>query len=154
MSVTSGPHQPHDEIQTADPAARRKALLFVFLVIVVGLGALALVQSAVNDVRDLPGSQRPEAIARLILLLKLIVGGASVTFVATGLWLWRFAGRVLETGRFPPTGHAVLNDTEVLRGDAAKRRARLGIVLGSLLIVAAVAVFYMAWRLVALLDSA
>ncbi len=154
MSGTPGPHQLHEEIQTADPAARRRALLFVFLVVVVGLSALALVQSAVNDVRDLPGSLRPEAIAQLILLLKLIVGGASVTFVATGLWLWRFAAKVLETRRFPPPGHAVLNDTKVLRGEAAKRRARLGIVLGGLLIVAAVAVFVIAWRLVALLDGA
>jgi hypothetical protein len=146
--------QPHDEIQTADPAARRKAVLFVFLVTVVGLGVLALVQTAIGDLRDVPGAQRPEAVARLILLLKLIVGGASVTFVATGLWLWRFAGKVYQAERFPPPGHAVLNDMRVLRGMAAKRRARLGFLLGGLLIVAAVVVFLMAWRLIALLNGA
>lgn len=83
--------------------------------------------------------------ARLVLLGAALLLVAPL--VAIAIWLWRLGARALAGDRFPPPGVAVIRDTPVLTGDAARRRARLAQSFAIFLLAAAGAMAILFWRL-------
>ena len=123
------------EIRKADPNYRRK----VKLAAVMGLVLLAALYAVGREV--LPSVERwivavPAAVLAVLPLL----------FFAA--YFMRLAGRVFESGCFPPPGVRVLRDTEVLRGEAAARRGRLLRLFAVLLITAGVVLVAAMWLVV------
>jgi hypothetical protein len=63
-------------------------------------------------------------------------------------YLWRLGQRVASSGRYPPPGLRVLQDTEVVDGAQAIRLSRAMKVFGSVLATAALVLAAFLWRLV------
>ena len=136
-----------NEIQRADPLARRKAALVVACGLLVGLLA-EFYRPALLDwiIRD------PEQIdSRLRLVFAVLAVAFVVPLLGFGACFWRLGDRIVRAERFPPPGLAVTTDTVVLRGNFARRRGRLAQLVAGIFVLAAPAVAIILWRLISLL---
>lgn len=105
-------------IQPADPVSRRRALRCLVASTAVGAAALVPLHPVLS--RALEGSA-DEALATLLLALRVVTGAMAVAAMVFAGWLWWGAARVSAARRFPPPGLAVGRDTRIAEGDAAKR---------------------------------
>lgn len=105
------------EVQRADPAARRRALIAAGVVAALGWAAYFVLQEWLSQLR---GSN--EAELRHSLEGAMIWGSWAATLPVAVLaaWLWRFGGRVGRAGRYPPPGTKVIRDTPVFHGQSAR----------------------------------
>lgn len=148
------PNESHGEIQRADPGARRRAAIVV--VVAMGVGAVIILQfeELTRALDDSAAGNYDRAIGRLVALLKLVAGSMALTLFLFAVWLWRLSARVHAAGRFPPPGHVVVRDVRVLKGAAALRRARVGYAVSVLLLIGAVAVPVLIWRVIVSIGRA
>jgi hypothetical protein len=138
------------EIQRADPATRRRALLAAVVIALAGWAAFFVLQDWLAGLEDAD----PVRVRRALESAMIWASWAACAPVAVlALWLWRAGGRVGRAGRYPPPGAKVIRDTPVVHGDAARLRATalkaLGLLLGLLSAGTLVAVY----RLVARLEG-
>ena len=109
---------------TADPAARRRAVIILLVcaavgsLLIVGFGRYrdAMVEWVVAD---------PSDARRRVSLVFLVSAGlfAAPLLVFAG-YLWSFGAKVMRTESFPPPGHRVVRDTPSLAGAEAIQRGR------------------------------
>ena len=136
------------EIRKADPNYRRK----VKLAAVMGLVLLAALYAVGREVLPsverwivaVPGQEAERA--RLVLVPAAVLAALPLLFFAA--YFMRLAGRVFESGCFPPPGVRVLRDVEVLKGKAAARRGRLLRLFAVLLITAGVVLVAAVWLII------
>lgn len=136
------------EVQRADPVARRKALLSVVVVSLVGVGVLLAARGHQERVIDwATQSEDPEVLLNRAGLLML---GFGLFLVVPGVLfsahLWWLGERIARTGRFPPPGMALVRDAAVLEGTAAVRRARIIRTLAGALVVCVVFSAFLLFR--------
>jgi hypothetical protein len=132
-------------IQRADPTIRRT----VFVVLGAGVAIAAAILLVASRFRG------PfEAWLVQDLRSRTIVVFAALTVISAGPvlglagYLWRLGQRVATTGRYPPPGLRVVNDTEIVDGLQAARVSRAMKVFGSVLATAALVLAAFLWRLV------
>jgi hypothetical protein len=138
------------DIQKADPAARRIAVLMMVCGTVVG----ALLLIAVDRLRpQLESWLRQDLRARAWIGVALMAAVGPLPALGVAAYLWHLGTRVARSGRYPPPGLRVLHDTDIVTGDAARRRVRAARTLASVLALAAMFLVYFMWRVVSLLLS-
>lgn len=140
-------------IQPADPGARRRAAILVLVLAAAGGLAVWWMQARVAALHVLAEQDPANAVdelARLVGYLAFAISGPLVAFSAYGYWI---AYRVYADQRFPPVGMAVVRDTPIIEGQAARRRARLLAALTTALLVASVALPVTLVRAVAVLRE-
>jgi hypothetical protein len=133
-------------IQRADPAARRKAVIILAVAAVLGLSAIAVLESHMGDIESW-----------LEQNIEFLLQHTHVVFIATlvmvlpvlgaGVYLLVLGNRIVRSQRFPPPGLAVIRDTVALEGARAVRRARIIQALAVLLLCAASAIPVFVWSL-------
>jgi len=84
-----------------------------------------------------------------IVLAALLAG----PLLGLAVYSWRLGRRVLAAERFPPPGLAVIHDTAVLCGDAARRRGRGLQIFAALLAFLACCIPVLLYRLITLLQG-
>lgn len=137
----------HRTIDKADRRARRLALALVGVALLLG-GVLVFafgdeqgaIQGWIATQLDQPGGIGATLMAVMVV--------AVLPVVVAGIYLIVWSGRSAREARFPPLGSAVLRDTRVFEGDAARRRARLLQVLAAILIAAALMLPLALWWVV------
>jgi hypothetical protein len=134
------------EVQSADPGARRRALVVVVLGTIVGSASITGFERIRPRLADWMSRHPEEALRWLTLAPLVLFFGVTVPTLGIAIYSWRLAARVIATGRFPPPGFAVVRDTVVLKERAAIARGRLFQVLAAILAVAACLVPWFAWR--------
>lgn len=125
-----------NEIQPADPGARRKALWILGIATLIGVCAILAFEYFQEDLR----SWLERNIDYLIRNSVVVFLGAVVfalPVLAAGIFLFLFGNRTVRSQRFPPPDYAVTRDTRVLKGLQATRRGRIIQLLSLLLMVAA-----------------
>jgi len=111
-----------NEVQKADPEARRKAIWV--LVFVAAIGGLLI--SGFDHIREpfrawlVSDPADTARRARLALSVSILV--LSVPGIVFAIFLWLFGAKVLRAQQFPPPGFRVVRDTPVVRGPAAVTR--------------------------------
>src|SRR5262245_51853679 len=101
------------DIQKADPAARRLAVL----VIVCGTVAGASLLLALDRFRpQLESWLRQDLHARAWTIVWLAVAVVALPVLGVAGYLWHLGTRVASSGRYPPPGLRVLYDTEIVTG--------------------------------------
>jgi hypothetical protein len=142
-----------EEIQKADSRTRRRALLTLAGVTVIGLVFIA-VEEFCRPALEQWLIQDPNPFG---LRLKLGLAILTVTIAGPALgfaiYFWRFGRRVVGAERFPPPGLPLVRDTVVMHGRAARRRGRIIQWIAVGLAVFACGVAIMLWRLVSLMGS-
>jgi hypothetical protein len=133
------------DIQRADPEIRRT----IIVVLAAGIAIAAAILLFASRFRA------PfEAWLVEDLRSRTIVVFGALTIISAGPvlgmagYLWRLGQRVASSGRYPPPGLRVLQDTEVVDGAQAIRLSRAMKVFGSVLATAALVLAAFLWRLV------
>jgi hypothetical protein len=134
------------ELQEADPRAARRAVALVAATSLMGAAGVMLW-----------GQQRPAVEAwiledpalttervRLALGLLGLAGGLPMGGFA--VYFWRLGSAVRRAERFPPPGVAVVRDTWVLTGAAARRRAHVIRLFALVLLAVGVAMPVLLWQ--------
>jgi hypothetical protein len=91
------------------------------------LAGLALLQLATPSaaiaawITEAPGSSE----ARILIVIWGLTAAITGPALAAAFYLARLARQVVRDERFPPAGMRVVRDTPILRGAAARRRARV-----------------------------
>jgi hypothetical protein len=135
-----------DEVQRADPATRRRALLYIVVMTLIGVIAIGVVEQWLEhlgqEAAEDPRAAADEAANTLIILGAVI----SASVFGMALVVGRLSWRIFSTGRFPPPGALLTVDTRVVVGVGARRRAWAGFVAASILAALAVLLPYLLWR--------
>jgi len=135
------------EIQPADPAARRRALIGIVLVVVVVMLIALAVDHWLGGVLLEPALARPA----LAAALRWSSAAVSLMVLAFAVYSFMLGRRIMQAQRFPLPGVAVIRDTVIVEGAAALRRGLLIQMIAAMLAVLALllflTVFYLAARL-------
>ena len=94
-----------------------------------------------------PETALPQA-RRTVLTLALL---AAAGLMITAVWIGRLAHRVRFSGRYPPPGSRLLQDTRIRRDREARLVAAAACLVALALAAAAIALPLLVWRLLALL---
>ena len=110
------------EIQKADPAARRQAVLLVIFGMAVGALLIAGIEHFREPFREWLLSEPAETARRAKLAMYVSGFVVSAPVIAFAIYLWLLGARVLRAQQFPPPGFRVIRDTPVVGGHGAVNR--------------------------------
>ncbi len=142
------------DIQKADPAARRQALLLVLVGTVLGVLAIAIYVRFRIPLQAWLLSDPKQLAGRLRLLCFAIAIVLAVPLAAFAGYLWWFGSKAIRTQQFPPPGHRTIRDTPLLKGRPALVRGRRLEILAFAFWGASAGVVYLCWRLAITLAKA
>ena len=126
------------EIQRADAGARRRAALIVVCAAVAGAILIALARTY-RPALERWITQDPDQVgSRLRLAFSILAVVSSGSLLGFAAYFWRLGMRVVHAEQIPPPGLAVLRDTPIVRGSAARRRGRFIQVVAVMLTLLAV----------------
>lgn len=130
------------EIQPADPASRRKLLVWLSLFLLVMLLSQSVVQWFTEWLAEDPERVRE--------YFAYIVGAIAFVFsplFGFGYYAWQMGVKVISAKRFPPPGMKVIKDTVVIKGRRAVSRGRALQVCGVILWGTAIAFPIAFWQI-------
>jgi hypothetical protein len=134
-----------NDIQRADPTARRQAVLVVVTGTVIGVLLILGFERLQVPLRDWILSE-PERTAQRVTLVFLIMTAVLVgPLLALAVYFWRLGVRVVRGQQFPPPMYRVVRDTRILRGRAAVVRGRLLEGLAVCLVIVAGLLSFVLW---------
>jgi hypothetical protein len=139
------------EIQPADPAARRLALIIVVVIGALGIIPIIWLQDALDTISELRRSDPLEATRMMLAVSRLLGAVTAVVCFATAIWLAWLSFQINRAERFPLPHARLVRDTPVLTGAAARRQARIALVFATALLVGGVLVPILLMRLTSLL---
>ena len=114
-----------NEIQKADPAARRQAVLLVIFGMAVGALLIAGIEHFREPFREWLLSEPAETARRAKLAMYVSGFVVSAPVIAFAVFLWLLGARVLRAQQFPPPGFRVIRDTPVVGGRGATVRGHV-----------------------------
>jgi len=136
-----------NEIQKADPAARRQAVLLVIFGTAVGALLIAGFEHFREPFREWLLSEPAETARRAKLAMYVSGFVVSAPVIAFAIYLWLLGARVLRAQQFPPPGFRVIRDTPVVGGHGAVNRGHAMQVLAVCLGMSAALLWLFLWWL-------
>jgi len=114
-----------NEVQKADPAARRQALLLIVFATATGALLFAAFEHYREPFREWLLSEPAETARRARLAVYVSASVLSAPLIAFAIYLWLLGARVLRAQQFPPPGFRVIRDTPLVGGGGAITRGRV-----------------------------
>jgi hypothetical protein len=113
------------EVQKADPKARRLALVFMLIGMIIGALLILTVEPHQGTIRDRILSEPAGASDRI--RLAFLVSGAllSTPLLLFAAYCWTLGAKVHRAQRFPPPHVRLIRDTPVAYGEEAEFHARV-----------------------------
>ncbi len=145
-------NEPDDlpEIQLADVATRRRALLAAAAVAVAGWAALFVLQDWLAGLHSTDPVETRHALEDAMLWGSW---AACIPVALFAVWMWLHGGRIIRAGRYPAPGSKVIRDTWVLHGSAARLRGTVLRLFAVLLGLLSAGTMFAVYRLVARLEG-
>lgn len=146
------------EIQPADSRTRRRAVVLLLVVALIGGLVATGLHLQADAIRawiggDAAAAAGQRALNRVHVLLAGIGLLAELPLLGLAVFCWRLAVRVQGAGRYPPPDQAVVRDTPVASGAAAQRIVRLLRAVTVFSLAMAVLLGWILWRLAALFGA-
>jgi hypothetical protein len=113
------------EIQKADPAARRQAILLVIFGMAIGALLIAGFEQFREPFYEWLTSEPAESARRAKLALYTSAFVLCAPLIGFAIYLWLLGARVLRAQRYPPPGMRVIRDTPVVEGRGATTRGHV-----------------------------
>ena len=135
------------EVHSADPKARRSAMVWLAGLVAVGFAGLVLWGNTLSDLSLRFENDPDTVIADIRWLFRGLAIAMGTGVLAMTVYILSISRAVARQRRFPPADMRVVRDTRVLRGKAAIRRAQLGRVLSAVLCVLGIALASAIWLL-------
>jgi fatty acid desaturase len=136
------------EIQRADARSRRISIIVLIVSVMVALAFFYIYQRWVTHLAaTLPTEQLVAQLRRWIGVAMTVCGLCLLLLAGYAAWLAR---RTLDERRWPPTSLRVVRDTPIRRDAAAARIAKALHIAAVVLVVLAVVVAWLSWRVFAL----
>lgn len=133
-------------IQKADPEARRKAIKSLLIGLAVGTVLFLLFDGLVGNVNVWIEENATLLVEHHYLaFLLMLIPVAPV--IGLSIYLLRFAGRVVQSKRFPPPDTPVIRDVRIIEGKAAVWRGRISQLLCWIILLAAAAIPLLIWTI-------
>jgi hypothetical protein len=132
------------DIQRADKGLRFLVVLAFVGAIAVGAAGLVAFEGWLDEVRRLAPADAGRA---LRTAFAWISGSAIVLSLLLGLSLLRLGLRIQRAAQFPLPGTRVIRDTTILRGDVARRRGKVFLGFGVVLMLCALGLCAASWLL-------
>ena len=142
-----------DEIQRADPAAQKKALFLVLIVVAVGVVVMWGFESAFTGIEENADADPVDAVSQMVSTIRVFAAMTAILTMAIAAWIWLLSSRIFKAERFPPPGMALVRDVRIVRGGQARMFARVGFVAAGLCGVGAIVLPLMLLRLVSLITE-
>ena len=140
------------EIQTASPAARRKAAWIIVLGVLIGALPIALYSYFEEAIYEWLYHNFELVLANtfVVFLLTLIMFTPLILFAA---YLFVYGRRIVAARRMPPPGYAVVRDTKVVTDSRAIRLGLLVQFLSLLIIAAGIVTPFYFWYVLSQMAS-
>jgi len=138
----------------APKASVRARLAVLAGAVALGLALQQLVGGRLAEIAALSERDLLAARAELATLMRVVGGGALLLTAATGAVIVAAGRRSLALGVFPPPGLLAWGARAgpvPLRGDAARRGARVGIALGAAVLLLSLVALGLLWHLTSVL---
>ncbi len=142
-----------EEIQKADPKARRIAIILVLAGVAVGVISVVRFEHTRHRFAAWLLSDPDQFMDRARIVLTVIAVPMSLALFALALSSWRLAARVIASQRFPPPGLAVIRDTRVISGARARRFARVQLGFAALVTLLGILTPFASWWVFELLKT-
>jgi hypothetical protein len=113
-----------NEVQKADHKARRLALVFILIGMIVGALLILAVEQYQGTIRDRILSEPTGASDRIRLAFLVSAALLSTPLLLFAAYCWTLGAKVRRAQRFPPPNVRVIRDTSVVYGYDAVFRAR------------------------------
>ncbi|MFW2438020.1 MAG: hypothetical protein ACN4GR_01465 [Arenicellales bacterium] len=137
-----------DEIQRADPGAKRKAVWIVGITVLLGAATIWVFEFYQGEIVAW-FADNLDYLAQNTLVVFLMAAVFAAPLIATAIIMFLLGRRIVKAQRFPPPDYPVYRDTRVLKGSRAIRRGRIAQLL-SLVILLAAGVIPFLFRLIML----
>ena len=111
-----------NEVQKADPEARRKAMLVLIFAAALGGLLISGFDHIREPFREWLQSDPAETARRARLALSVSMLVLSVPAIAFAIYFWLLGRKVLLAQQFPPPAYRVIRDTPIVRGAVAVTR--------------------------------
>jgi hypothetical protein len=111
-----------NEVQKADPEARRKAIWVLIFAAALGGLLISGFEDFREPIREWLASDPAQTTRRAKLALAISILVLSVPVIAFAIYFWLLGRKVLVAQQFPPPGFRVVRDTPVVHGAAAVTR--------------------------------
>jgi hypothetical protein len=144
--MMSGVESASPEIQKADPAARRKLVLWFAAAVPIAAAAIFFRESWMNPLVEWAFADKHAIAFRTAVLFGAIGAFSALPALWMAGYLWRYSRRIESSRRYPPLESSVATDTKVYHDERAVRRARMFQALAALLTFAAIGLAYQLWR--------
>lgn len=141
------------DVQRADSATRRKAVIILIIAAIVGSLIIAIFESYRPQLYDWLLSDQGKSAQRLRLLIILTAALGAIPLLAFSVYLWSFGCKVTNYQRFPLAGQKVIRDALILEGQAATTRGRVLKILAVCLGVAVFMLCLVFWWLISILEG-
>ena len=135
------------DTQAPDPKARRRAVVLVFCIAVIGIVAILAVSLFLESTRELSREDSEAALLRLSTAAKAMAIAIGAGMAAFAYWLFRLSMLTHSAERYPPPSLRVIRETKVVTGSRARRLAIAGFVLAVLLAAAGIGAAMSLWGL-------
>jgi len=136
-----------NEVQKADPAARRQAVLVIVFATAAGALLIAGFDHFREPFREWLSSEPAETARRAKLAMYVSGFVVSAPVIAFAIYLWLLGARVLRAQEFPPPEFRVIRDTQVVGGHGAVTRGHVIQILAVCLGVSAALLWLFFWWL-------
>jgi hypothetical protein len=136
-----------NEVQKADPAARRQAVLVIIFATATGALLIAGFEHFRESFLEWLSSEPAETVRRAKLAVYVSAFILSAPVIAFATYLWLLGARVLRAQQFPPPGFRVIRDTPVVGGRGAMIRGHVIQILAVCLGMSAALLWLFFWWL-------
>ncbi len=121
------------ETQSPDSGARRRVAILVLTITFLGALAIFVTTQYIDQTKLLLEEDPERALRRFGYALRTLAALLALLLFALAGWLYRLSRQARIAQRFPPPGARVLHETRVLRGEEARKRAGLGMIISAVI---------------------